>query len=73
MRVGQMFSFKVCGTTRVHVLTLSLFFAARGSWLRCQFHTAVVSLTKSSRAWPKLASRNADHVWRGDSRVSTRV
>ncbi len=48
---------------RRDVLTLSLVLEAAGSWLRCQFQTAVVSFMKSMRPWPKLDSRNADHTW----------
>ena len=32
--------------------TVSLFLLARGSWLRCQFQTAVLSLRKSMMPWP---------------------
>ena len=60
-RVRTKFSRRIKQTRAV---TLSLLTAAMGSWLRCQFHTAVVSFRKSMRPWPKLGSRKADHTCR---------
>jgi hypothetical protein len=42
-------------------VTVSLVTAV--SWLRCQFHKAVVELRKFSIPCPKLDSRNAEYVW----------